>query len=242
MSEQRRVEDSLRAEYRRMEIPWQLSPFWNEKLPCGCSCRKCRGSRPGCKTGEREQYRQSLNDFVERQNKLLSVHLKKNVSTLHAFWRVGNRFCRSIGMHMDPSFMSNFQKTLVDTALRQSRLQRYINDICLTPYVIIQRCVDRIFSDCKLSRAQVKVICPWIDDEFPLVPIGAMKKILMTCIALSFLIKRLVSNRGNRGENRLVLYMFHAVFKQTLVRKRFPVLSWHFCIHDADFLNAIFQK
>jgi hypothetical protein len=59
-----------------------------------------------------------------------------------------------------------------------------------------------IFYDCKLSRAQVKVICPWIDDEFPLVPIGAMKKILMTCIALSFLIKRLVSNGGDRGEKK----------------------------------------
>ena len=202
MSEPKRVvEESLRAVFIRMKIPLQLGPFWNEKLPCGCSCSGCRGTRPGCKTGEREQNRKFLNEFVERQNDLLSVSLKNNVSTLHAFWRVGNRYCNSIGMHMDPSFMSNFQKTLVDTALRQSRLQRYINDICLTPDVI-QRYVDMIFYDCKLSRAQVKVICPWIDDEFPLVPIGAMKKILMTCIALSFLIKRLVSNGGDRGEKK----------------------------------------
>ena len=133
---------------------------------------------------------------------------------------------------------------LVDTALRQSRLQRYIDNICLKPEDVIQGYVNGIFPNCKLSSAQMKVMCPWIDNEFSLlpIPIGAMKKILMTGIALSFLINRLVSNGGDRGDKRLVLFMFHSVFKQTLVRRKFPVLTWKNSISDADFLNAIFQK
>jgi hypothetical protein len=238
------VEASLREEYRRMEIPWQLSPFWNEKIPCFPKCRKCRGSRPSCRFGEREQNKNSLNRFVESQTYWHGLDLKQNVSTLHAFWRVGNLYFCKIGMHIDPRFMTNSQKTLVDTALRQSRLQRYIDNICLKPEDVIQGYVNGIFPGLKLSSAQMKVMCPWIDNEFSLlpIPIGAMKKILMTGIALSFLINRLVSNGGDRGEKRLVLFMFHSVFKQTLVRNKFPVLTWKNSISDADFLNAIFQK
>jgi hypothetical protein len=129
----------------------------------------------------------------------------------------------------------------MDVALRQKSIKYYTDEICIIPVQLqLQRYVNNIFRGYKLSKDQTSLICDWSEKVFPFVPMDAVKKILMTSIALSFLIKRLVQN----GDKRLVLFMFHSVFKQTLVRRKFPrtTISWQKCMHDRDFLNAIFKN
>jgi hypothetical protein len=95
-----------------------------------------------------------------------------------------------------------------------------------------------MFPDLTLSRDQAKLICNWVEDVFLALPMCVRKKMLMTSLALGFLIKRLV----NHDDKRMIRMMFHAVFKQTLVRKKHPKLTCWDSTSDPNFLNAIFQK
>ena len=232
-------------DFEKAGIPNELVPNWDGKLDCSLSCKKCGTVRwkHGCRTyyrcriSSREKYRQLMVEQVEWGNKKFNRNTKTTLCILHYFWYVGNMHFRPFGMRMETMFMSKSQAALMNSSLRQERLKIHTSNWCNIPsYIEIY--VTQMFPDLTLSRDQAKLICNWVEEVFLALPMCVRKKMLMTSIALGFLIKRLVHH-----DKRLMLTMFHAVFKQTLVRKKHPKLTCWDSTSDLNFLNTLpFKK
>jgi hypothetical protein len=210
-------------------IPRILDPnAWFIRFKCGPGCLKCRGTDPGCKDPPIEEQRREYFTW-HHQSKLKYHNMKNNLLALDFIWRVGYmRFCQ---YGMRTVTLSNKIAALL--ALRQNRIKKFQAFFSEIPEQFQRHAVN--LSGLRLSRDQAKMICVWVEDEFQLVlPMGVRKKMLMTSIALGFLIKRLVPNQ----DIGLMLMIFRAVFRVSLVRKK----NNRKRISDRDFLNGIFPK
>lgn len=212
-----------------MNIPQILDPnAWFIRFKCGPGCLECRGTDPGCKDPPIQKQRLKYFSWLQ-VSKLKYHNMKRNLLALDFIWRVGYmRFCQ---YGMRTVTLSNKIAALM--ALRQSRIKKFQAFFSEIPDEF-QRHVFNL-SGLSLSRDQAKLICDWVEDDFQVVlPMGVRKKMLMTSIALGFLIKRLVPNE----DIRLMLMIFHAVFRVSLVRNKNNRRK----IGDVDFLNGIFPK
>jgi hypothetical protein len=232
-------------DFEKAGIPNELEPDWKGQLDCFPSCKNCNSMKlkrsciyySRCITSSRERIRQLMVEQVQCGKIRFNRNTKTTLCILHYLWCVGNMHFRPYGMHMKPMLMSNTQAALMNSSLRQERLKIHTSNWCNIPsYIEIY--VTQMFPDLTLSRDQAKLICNWVEDVFLALPMCVRKKMLMTSLALGFLIKRLV----NHDDKRMIRMMFHAVFKQTLVRKKHPKLTCWDSTSDPNFLNAIFQK
>ena len=233
MSEPR---DVVEAEYRRMGIPFQLNPNWGGVIHCGFDCPKCRGTRPGCKCNPLERIRREIMEIIQNHNLKYNRYFKRNICTLFFIFRVGYNHFRFYGSKM--STMNETQAALMNFASKQRSMLIRSKEICEVNWQL-PILVPRLFPGLNLSREQFKLMCDWMEDDFPVLPRCIWKKMLMTSIALGFLVKRLV------GPNVFLrVKMFHSIFKQTLVRKRnSPVYRWFDSpLRDEDLLDVFFQK
>lgn len=234
--------DDLRKtlkEFEKKKIPQILNPYYENcflRFQCGPGCKKCRGTKPGCNYPPIEKERQDFLNWVHSE-RINQNYIKRNLLALDFMWRVGNMRFRQYRMHM--GIMSRTEAALMDLSLRQRRINKFEAYFTRIPDML-QSHVSNLFP-LTLSRDQAKLICDWVDDVFLVqLPMGARKKMLMTSIALSFLINRLVP----KGDKRFILMMFHSVFKKSLVqnsnkrRQRRQRRN----IHDEYFLDGIFKK
>ena len=226
----------LQTKFKKMGIPKILNPVlenWCFKFACSPGCSKCRGSDPGCNNPPIKKERQDFLNWVHG-TKMKNHNTKRNLIALDFMWRVGNMRFRQYGMHM--GIMWKPEVALMNTTLRQSRIKKFQAYFSKIPDTLESHVTN--LSGLTLSRDQAKLICDWVEDEFQVqLPMGVRKKMLMTSIALIFLINRLVP----KGDKRMMFMMFHAVFKISLVRihnKRRH--SRH--INDENFLNVIFPE
>ena len=237
MSEPRRViVESIEAQFRRMGIPQELNPNWGGKIHCGFDCPKCRGSRPGCKCNPLERIRREIMDIIQNHNLKYYRYFKRNFCTLFFIFRVGYNHFRFYGSKI--SMMNETQAALMNFASKQRSMLIRSKEICEVNWQL-PILVPRLFPGLNLSREQFKLMCDWMEDDFPVVPRCIWKKMLMTSIALGFLVKRLVGPIVF-----LRVKMFHSIFKQTLVRKRNSpsIRTVYQPFHDEDFLDVFFQK
>jgi hypothetical protein len=225
---------ALEEEYRRAGVPIKLCPFYDNcmfEFKCGRGCIDCHGSEPGCKNPQRKEERAKYLNWVAKE-KYLNKIAKKNLFALDFIGRVGNMCFRQYQPWVRKDTMTKPEAALIDPTLREKRIEKYKTYFGKIPDKL-QTYVTKL-SDLTLEREQAMLICDWVEDDFlAVLPMGVMKKMLMTSIALGFLIKRLVPKENKR----LMLMMFHSVFKRTLVRKRNRSNS----IFDLYYLSAIFK-
>jgi hypothetical protein len=213
MSEPRKVfEGSIEDQFRRMGIPQELNPNWGEKLHCGPRCSKCAKTFHGCKLSLREQARTEIKEIIREGSSKYTPQFKWNKSILYFFFRVGNNHFRHYGSKLQS--MTKTQRDLMRFNWQMMWMEYHIKEV-VDVHFKLPGLVRVIFPGLDLSRDQYKFMCKWMEDDFPVVPRCIWKKMLMTSIALGFLVKRLV------GPSRFLrVKMFHSIFKQTLVSRR----------------------
>jgi hypothetical protein len=220
--------------FEEKQIPIMLNPYFETcflRLQCGPGCIRCHGSKPGCNNPPIINIRDMYLAWVHRE-KIINKYIKINLLALDFIWQVGNMRFRQYRMPI--GIMSKTEAALMDLTLHQRRINKFEAYFTKIPDMLQSHVTN--LSSLTLSRDQAKLICDWVEDVFLIqLPMGARKKMLMTSIALSFLINRLVPN----GNKRLILMMFHAVFNKSLVqnpKKRRQRLG----IHYEYFLDGIF--
>ena len=231
--------EDLEKKYKDAGIPNVLYPHYGNYMfnfTCDRDCGRCHGSEPGCKNPPIIEERSKYLSWVAERKRFNPPIAKINLFALDFIWRMGNMCFRQyqhfVRVRIDT--MTKTEAALIDPTLRQNRIEKIKRYFCTIPYEFQKHVIN--LSGLTLSREQAKLICTWVEDEFiAVLPMGVMKKMLMTSIALGFLIKRLVPN----GDKRMMLMMFHSVFKRTLVRKKSPRRRLQRDrIGDPDFLNA----
>jgi len=226
--------ERLEAQYKEMQIPFELCSEWGGKITCDRSCSRCNGSIPRCKTNVPERARCEIRRMIMEYELKYPLDYKRNICVLHFFFLVGQNHFRNYVSKLQ--WMTKTQKEFVDFRFRSARMEDMTNEI-VNVHFCLPQLVKRIFPSLTLSRDQYKFMCKWMQDDFPVVPRCIWKKMLMTSVALGFLTKRLVGHL-----KFLEVTMFHAVFKQTIVRKKDKVVLGRFPFKDEDLLNVFFPK
>lgn len=203
---------------------------------CDGSCPKCRGTRPGCKTNPDERIRREINDIIQTLSLKYSRFFKRNVCTLFFIFRVGQNHFLPYGSKM--LFTTATEKELLCRRKHRWSMEQWAREVCEVDFRL-ERLFPRLFPRFQTSRANMKLLCEWMEDDFPFVERRVLKKMLMISLSLGFLTKRLVGPL-----TFLRVKMFHSIFKQTLVRKKnSPLYRWFDQpFRDEDFLNVLFQK
>jgi hypothetical protein len=231
--------------FKKMGIPPELNSNWDGVIKCSGGCPKCRGTRPGCKTSENEKIRREIMDIIGENGLKYSQYYKMNICALFFIFRTGHNHFRPYGSKIP--IMSKTQAKLMDFQLKQGEIVDLHKKICEVNWQLLKLVPILLrglsFQGLTLSKEQYKLICEWMEDDFPVLPMCIRKKMLMTSLALGFLVKRIVGPL-----QFLRVRMFHSIFKQTLVRKKnFPFRSLSFFwfnnpLREADFLDVFFEK
>ena len=174
MSETRRfIVESIEAQFRRMGIPQELNPNWGGKIHCGFGCPNCRGSRPGCKCNPQERIRREIMSIIQKYSAKYYRYFKRNICTLFFIFRVGYNHFRFYGSKMCE--MNQTQAALMDFASKQRIMLIRVKEICEVNSEL-PILVPRLFPGLNLSREQFKLMCDWMEDDFPVVPRCIWKK------------------------------------------------------------------
>ncbi len=232
-------------EFKKMGIPPELNPNWDGFIKCSGGCPKCRGSYPGCKKSENEKIRLEIMDIIGKNRREYTQCYKMNICALFFIFRTGHNHFRPYGSKIP--IMSKTQAKLMDLQLKQGEIVDLHENICEVNWQLLKLVPILLrglsFQGLTLSKEQYKLMCEWMEDDFPVLPMCIRKKMLMTSLALGFLVKRIVGPLQFLG-----VRMFHSIFKQTLVCKRnFPSPSPSFFwfnnpLREADFLDGFFEK
>jgi hypothetical protein len=130
------------------------------------------------------------------------------------------------------------EEVLMDLQRHRTRMMHMAREVCQVDYRL-ERYIPELFPRFVPSHANIKALCDWMQDDFPVVEKRVLKKMRMISLALGFLTRRLVGPL-----TFLKVTMFHSIFKETLVRKKNSKLYRWFDspLRDEDYLNALFQK
>ena len=202
-------------------------------ITCGRWCSGCRGTKPGCKNppGRNTQilYKslvtQLRNEFNFKNARNLSILQPLQILRLFSQLRCSTDFTtadklnKMFRIRYRMMIINNISFTRVPKALTE-----YTKELCG-----IQN----------LSRAQWRIILPYLQDDFPSIPFKFYLLLSKLSFALGFLTKRLC-----RDELHLCPFIFRRVFTHQLVRyKNSPsviVSSWDKHINVSDLLNVFF--
>jgi hypothetical protein len=216
---------------RPQELIESLREALQRPIGCNGSCQSHRGTNPVYKINRKERIRREINTLIDSYYIRYTTYFKRNISSLFFFSLMGHTHFFPLGSKM--RWMSSTQAYLMNFHSKRRSMENWTTDICKVDREL-ETLISIFFPRFSPSRDNMRMFCRWMEDVFPFVERCVLKKMLMTSMALSFLSKRLVGPITSLRE-----FMFHSIFKTTLLRmKDSPTYS----LSDPDLLNVIFPK